>query len=310
MKQLETESLFAGIFRILSGGSVAEIREAKKTIAKLWRADCKCFSNSWEFIEKVMRDFDQIEGPTHKAAVISGMSYFYLHLSDEHFKDLKDFTLKNLQHPDGRVREAVRKSADWLNISLCHRADPFVYPSGKKLTEREEREQEIAEKQWIDLAFEVVDLIGRYEDDENEKYVYVDEMKPSVEKSLQMFYRRLVDTPLFSEVLKKREEAETREFVGKRQEIKKRLLVLIKKTEANISLEEIENIIYEEEGSKSFGEILERFGTKKGEFCLEEIMRAIQDAWNYFPHRSIGGISPMEHSLIDRREYLLDEEIC
>ena len=132
---------FEDLFKMLATGTKDEIKEAKKQIEKIGRESRPLFEQTGEFVFKIIADFDRIPDAEHKAATISGMSLFYLALADDHFDELKKFIVMNLQHPDGRVREAARKTGDWLFISLSARTEPHVYPEDTPLTEKQKNEQ-------------------------------------------------------------------------------------------------------------------------------------------------------------------------
>ncbi len=155
---------FEELFKVLTTGTRDEIKEAKKQIEKIGRESRPLFEQAGEFIFKVIDDFDYVSDAEHKAAMISGMNLFYLALADDHFDELKNFIVKNLQHSDGRVREAARKTGEWLFISLSSRAEPFVYPEDTPLTEEQKSEQIIARKQYIDFVAEIESLIDGQDD--------------------------------------------------------------------------------------------------------------------------------------------------
>ena len=114
------------ILLVLMSGAPKETREAKRQIEKLWNKDSKAFQAAASVALEYIGLLYQIEQPTNQAACASGLSLFFLVLADEHFELLKDFTLKVIQHPNGQVREAIRKTADWLYGSLSSRMHPFV----------------------------------------------------------------------------------------------------------------------------------------------------------------------------------------
>ncbi|MCX6719465.1 MAG: hypothetical protein NTZ38_03790, partial [Candidatus Taylorbacteria bacterium] len=93
-----------------------EIKLAKKQIEKLWGVDVDQFKEAGDFIMGIIRDFDSIKDGEHKAAVVSGMNLFVLALMDSHFEELSSFVLKNIENPDGRVREATRHVSAWLRM--------------------------------------------------------------------------------------------------------------------------------------------------------------------------------------------------
>jgi len=283
---------FGELFEVLATGSREEIKEAKKKIEKIGRADHPLFKHAAGFVFKIIADFDSIPDAEHKAAVISGMSLFYLALADEHFDELKKFIVKNLQHPDGRVREAARKTGDWLFISLSSRAEPFVYPEDTPLTEEQKERQVVARKQYIDLAAEIETLIDG-QDNVDVAAEYIDEMKPSVHKSLQLFWDRITGSPSYRRSVEHSRPIPLEIFI-KRKEIESELENKLKEVRSDFDLEYIKQIIYEEDGTDDLKDIIRMFDTGYGAVDLQDVLELVNDAWNYFPHKILDGLSPAE----------------
>lgn len=299
MEKRNEEKTFEQIFDILASGSRSEIKEAKKTIEKIWRKDHRKFGKAKKLIFKTIKKFDDIKDAKHKAAVIAGMSLFVLALADDHFDELKNFIVANLQNRDGRIREAARKTGSWLYISLSDRAEPFIYPKGTPLTEKQLDEQKIAVKQYVGFVAELETLIERY-DDENDSAEYVDEMKPSVNKSLQMIWHRLTESPAYRRISEQSRPIPVGIFT-KRKEVESEIEDLLEKIGSNFSLEDIKQAVYEEDDNKCLAEIVSMFDKGQKIDELNKILEIVNDAWNYFPHKIINGLCPME-KLMEREE--------
>lgn len=87
------------------------------------------------------------------------------------------------------------------------------------------------------------------------------------------------------------------QILKRRMEIEKELLELLKKTESDFGLEDIRDIIYNEDGQDSLTDIIAMFDNGQGVSELENILETVNDAWNYFPHKSLGGLCPTEKLL-------------
>ncbi|MCX6716925.1 MAG: hypothetical protein NTV72_03300 [Candidatus Taylorbacteria bacterium] len=285
---------FDNLFRILSTGTPAEIKEAKKLIGKKWKTDHKEFGNAFELINKVIETFDLIKSPVNKSAVITGMTMFYLSLADKHFDALKSFIVKNLQNPDGRVRESARKTGNWLYISLTERTDPFIYPKGKELTEKQIVERRIARQQYINFVKELEILIDKYDDDAEADLEYIDEMKPSVYKSIQQMWVSLTSSRAYREIIEKITPV-TLEVFDKRKVIERDLARIIKdcKIDKYTDVNDIKQMIFEEDNVKDLSNIIRMFDNGNTS-NLNNVLEIISDAWNYFPHMSINGKCPFE----------------
>lgn len=283
------------LLSLLTLGNREEIRSAKKEIEKLWHKDTAVFKNIAPIGLEYLPKFDQIEKVENQAAFASGLSLFFLVLGDEYFDTLKDFTLKVIQHPNGSVREAIRKTADWLCISLTARAEPFVFPKGKKLTEEQKNIQSDAQQQYINLVKEIKLLIDEY-DEGDDRVRYIDEMKPSVNKSLLLLWCRLTASPVYRRIFE-RTRPLPYEITRQKAEVEKELVVMLKQTKSDFSLEDIKEIIYNEDGQECLTDIISMFDTGQSMPELENILEIVNDAWNLFPHKILDGLSPAEKLL-------------
>lgn len=91
-----------------------------------------------------------------------------------------------------------------------------------------------------------------------------------------------------------------KEFIAHKKEIEKELIDLLKEHKSPFSLEDIKEIIYNEEESDDLMKVVRIFdrGGDVGE--LQNILDLATDAWNYFPHKALGGLSPQE--MIDQQK--------
>ena len=87
------------------------------------------------------------------------------------------------------------------------------------------------------------------------------------------------------------------QILEKQKEIELELLVFLKEAESDFGLDDIKEIIYNEEGQDDLTDIIAMFDTGQGLIELENILETINDAWNYFPHKILGGLSPAEKLL-------------
>jgi hypothetical protein len=293
-KTAKLRNNFRQIFTILISGNPSEYKEAKKEIDRLFKSsDIKIFKKAATIALEYLYKLKEIKNLKNKKAFLSGLSLFFLVLSDNYFDKLKDFTLKAIQNPDGHVREAIRKTADWLFISLSARMSPFVYPKGKPLSVQQKEKQKVARKQFQKYLTEVEELMDKYHLKENEKVKYIDQMKPSVEKSLQMLWCRLSDLSKYTV------EPEP-EILKKREEIERELSNILDKYNVKSSVNEIKESVFEENSHEDLNEIIKLFRNVDTLPELNNILKILNDVWNYFPHKSLGGLSPHEKRL----EYL------
>ncbi len=279
---------FGHIFAILRNDNQEEVKAAKKRIDKLWHDNRKNFEKNSTVALEQMKKFETIQDPKNQAAFVSGLSLFFLVLSDTHFEELKNFALKVICHPNGHVREQIRKTADWLFISLTSRIHPFVYPKGKKLTQKQIVEQEKAKIEFTEYLDDLERLMEKYDDGSYYKFKYIDRMKPSVYKSLQLLWSDLTRGNLHRDL-----HTPPAAVLAKREEIEKELLALIQKTKSDITLEEIQDIIYDETDFDDLNDVIRMFDMGSP-YELQNVIETLNDAWNYFPHRILNGLCPAE----------------
>lgn len=292
-KEMETEIRMS--LTTLTRGIPEEIRSTKKRIEALWNKETKVFKKCAPIALEFLPKFDQIKKDENKAAFASGLSLFFLVLGDEYFDTLKNFSLKVIQHPNGSVREAIRKSADWLFISLSARAEPFLYPKTRSLTEKQKVVQAEAQKQYLNLAKEIELLIELY-DKGDTRVQYIDEMKPSVNKSLQLFWSRLTESPVYRRILKQM-RFQPYEIAKQRAEVEKELVVILEKSKSDYTLQDIQECIFHEDGKEALTDIISMFDTGQKMPSLDKILETVNDAWNLFSHKILGGLSPAEKFL-------------
>jgi len=295
MTKKETKRELRKLLDILIIGNPEQIRNAKKGIETLCNKERETVHKSTHVALEYLPKFDQIKKAENQAAFASGLSLFFLSLGDQYFNELADFTLKVLQHQSGTVREAIRKTADWLFISLTSRAHPFVYPKGKKLTEKQKSKQKEAEYQYINFVQKIELLIDQY-DDGAEGIQYIQDMKPSVNKSLQLFWSRLTQSRSYQRILEK-VRPQSAEIVLRRREIENKLKNLLKVTRSDFNLEDIKDIIFNEDSHDCLTDVIAMFDTGQGGIEMQDILETVNDAWNYFPHKILNGLSPAEKVL-------------
>jgi hypothetical protein len=91
------------------------------------------------------------------------------------------------------------------------------------------------------------------------------------------------------------------QILEKRAEIEKELLEMLEETKSDFGLDDIKEIIYNEDGQDSLTDIIAMFDTGQGAAELQNVLELVNDAWNYFPHKVIGGLSPAEKLLAYRK---------
>ena len=84
------------------------------------------------------------------------------------------------------------------------------------------------------------------------------------------------------------------QIVQRRLEIEKDLTDLLRVTGSDFSLQDIRDAIFNESDSNDMMKIIAMFDRGGDATELENVLELVSDAWNYFPHQTIGGKSPAE----------------
>lgn len=108
------------------------------------------------------------------------------------------------------------------------------------------------------------------------------------------------------EAMAKKEMESKKQILQRRKEIEKELLAMLKEISSDFSLENIKDIIYNEDGQDSLTDVIAMFDNLSearisssaynglGVTELENVLELVNDAWNFFPHKILGGLSPEE----------------
>jgi len=105
--------------------------------------------------------------------------------------------------------------------------------------------------------------------------------------------------PKENEILRDGDKVEFLVFeIGKiRKTIELQIRKIINYYQIDTTFEEIEELIFNEEGRKDFSRLARLFESKINSDNLDEInevLKFVNAAWNYFPHKSLKGLSPIE----------------
>ena len=97
-------------------------------------------------------------------------------------------------------------------------------------------------------------------------------------------------------------EIETQEQIDyKKKEVEQELIELLAETKSHFTLDHVKNVIYNEDGQDALTDAVVMFDNGQGGIELQNVLDVLNDAWNYFPHKIIGGLSPAEMILKHRK---------
>ncbi len=87
------------------------------------------------------------------------------------------------------------------------------------------------------------------------------------------------------------------QILERRKEIEQELMNMLKETESDFTLDHVREAIYNEEDNDDMMKVVAMFDRGGDASELDNILELVTDAWNYFPHKVLGGISPAEKIL-------------
>jgi len=87
------------------------------------------------------------------------------------------------------------------------------------------------------------------------------------------------------------------QILGRRKEIEQELTDMLKETESDFTLDHVRDAIYNEEENDDMMKVVAMFDRGGDASELSNVLELVTDAWNYFPHKVLGGISPAEKLL-------------
>jgi hypothetical protein len=309
------------LIEIIKTGSKEQVVDAQKKIEKFWQGILRPLSDEQKKYYEIFLDeinyFDEIKDASHQVYLINTLKWPFLVLGDKHFKFFADFIIKAIQNPSGKIRQSILHAVDWLTIGVD--IEPPTWSDGK-LTAEEISLMHKNKRIYFELVQEVEQLLKKYEEPRFNKFTYIHKMPSSVYKSLQyLITERLLRTEKYermyqdflcdqhvlspdiepqSEVITEAEKIISRQqILEKREEIEEDLNQLLKETHSDFSIRDIKDIIYEEEDHYDLMKIVAMFDRGGDALELENILELAGDAWNYFPHKLLGGISPAEKAL-------------
>lgn len=93
-------------------------------------------------------------------------------------------------------------------------------------------------------------------------------------------------------------QTETKEeILERRKEIENEISEMLIETESDFSLTDVKDVIYSENEQDDFMHAVAMLDRGGDASELSNALELVTDAWNYFPHKALGGISPAEQNL-------------
>ncbi len=93
------------------------------------------------------------------------------------------------------------------------------------------------------------------------------------------------------------DSAQAKQILERRKDLKQELVDMLKETEGDFTLQDIQDAIFHEEDNDDMMKVVAMFDRGGDASELSNVLELVTDAWNYFPHKVLGGISPAEKLL-------------
>jgi len=92
------------------------------------------------------------------------------------------------------------------------------------------------------------------------------------------------------------------QILERRKEIEQELVDMLKETRSDFTLDHVRDAIYNEEDNDDMTKVVAMFDRGGDASELSNVLELVTDAWNYFPHKILDGISPAEKLLEHRQK--------
>lgn len=299
------------LIQTIKTGSPAEVKLAQRQVEKFWHdfyiPNRKEGQAAFHIFLDELKNFDQIKDVDHQAYFINTLKWPLWSVGGENFEVWADFLLENIQHPSGKIRQAVIHAADYLIMDIQIDLRDFGLKD-KKITLQQKETIAKNRERFGYFVLDVEDLIDRNQEPRFKKYKFISSLPAGVYKSLnKLLVEALLRSEFYEKIYQdflnglraKRTRAElptmtlTDIWEGKKEaewEIEK----LIKATDSVLKLEDIKEIIFNENDFACKQKIIDNFCKDQSIEKLNKILSIIFNAWNYWPHKKLNGLSPAE----------------
>jgi len=219
---------------------------------------------------------------------------YYLH-DHEHGPDfLFPWLLELLQNKNGYIRHAAVRI-------IQHELGPLTYQirfpgKGRSLSGLS---REDANEMLCMIEADLNKLAAQFWNSTYRKYKYIENLPSGTFKSVQLILSRLDD---YCNEAPAQTSCETKDHtITRKMEIEQEIIKMLECTESDFTLEDVQNAIFHEKDINDMMKIVAMFDYGGDVSELDNILDLVSDAWNYFPHKALGTLSPAE-KLLEYRE--------
>lgn len=281
-------------FKLILTGDKETSRMAARKVRKLVygsSGDRDKYDGIKELINSSSSEYAKISEAWRQENFVIAISIMYfLHDRESHPDFLFPWLYQLLQHENGNIRHAA--------VRMCeHELGPLTYhirfpgkESGYSGLSREQSDRIL-----FGLRSNLESLAASSYKPSYRRYKYIDSLPSGTYKSVQHILSCLDD--YCSDIHRSMETETMDEIISRRKEIEQELVDMLKETESDFTLDHVRDAIFHEEDNDDMMKVVAMFDRGGDASELSNVLEMVTDAWNYFPHKILGGISPAEKIL-------------
>ncbi len=290
---------FTELFKIILTADKGRSREAARKVRKfLYSSQNDGKSRDYlDIIDTAPDTYAKISEDWRQENFVIAVSVIYFLHNRENRSDFLFFWFfQLLQHKNGNIRHAAVRMIQHELGSLTYHIR-FLDEKSKHLGLTNEQADNIL----FGLRANLNNLAENSWNDSYRKFKYINDLPSGTYKSVRLILSLLDD---YCNDVANKTQIETKEqILERRKEIEQELVEMLKEAKSDFGLDDIKEIIYNENGQESLTDIIAMLDAGQSAAELQNVLEIINDAWNYFPHKLLGGISPAEKLLEHRRNH-------
>lgn len=189
---------------IVKNGSRVEVKNAQKEIEKFWHVgyytlkDRGAGKKAFEIFLKEIRQIDEIKDLDHQYYFINVLKWPFWIIGRDNFEELSTFALKYMQHPSGKIRQAMVNATGYLIMDLNFGDFCNLEKESQEETEKRVKKDKQYFGQFVDRVF---GLINQYYEPKFNRIKYISSLPTGVYKSLEkLLTEHLLQSDYFEEL--------------------------------------------------------------------------------------------------------------
>jgi len=186
----------AKLIKIITTGTAVEVKNAQKRIERIWNQSCRDMEKRRMFsvFLEAARDFDKIPDVEHQAYFINTLKWAFYFALPETFPIWTELLIGWVQHPDGKIRIAAVRAAQYLSDTM--ESDSEDRPDRPHQYSPETKQ--FAKDCFCIFALRADQLITKYHKPAFNKYRYISSLPAGIYKSAQqLLHESILTCPRF-----------------------------------------------------------------------------------------------------------------